>query len=177
MVTSPCWSVMHSDWFWLIAPELVVLNSHPHWELKPKSVINCYYYQTGLYMDLFNQFQHESFHLCVITATKPFWWQTEDRRLHPLHTYCLSDQVTTWELQADMETDTNYESSSSLMQKLLGLRMLCEFSSHKLCVVELLSQFAIIEFSDLPDAGSDGTLLSKNQKYADACCFALSHPS
>lgn len=124
---------MHSDWFWLIAPELVVLNTHPHWELKPKSVVNCYYYQTGLYMDLFNQFQHKSFHLCVITATKPFWWQTEDRRLHPLHTYCLSDQVTTGELQADMETDTNDESSSLLMQKRLGSRMLCELSSHKLC--------------------------------------------
>lgn len=84
-------------------------------------------------MDLFNQFQHKSFRLCVITATKPFWWQTEGRRLHPLHTYCLSDQVTTGELQADMETDTNDESSSTLMQKLLGLRMLCELSSHKLC--------------------------------------------
>lgn len=92
---------MHSDWFGLIAPELVVLNTHPHWQLKPKSVINCYYYQTGLYMDLLNQFQHKSFHLCVITATKPFWWQTEDRRLHPLHTYCL-DYKLTWKLTPTM---------------------------------------------------------------------------
>lgn len=169
---------MHSDWFWLIAPELVVLNTHPHWELKPKSDINCHYDQTGLYMDLFNQFQHKSFHLCVITATKPFWWQSEDRCLHPLHTYCLSDQVTTGELQADVETDTNDESSSTPMQKLLGLRMLCELSGHKLCCWITVSILQSLSFQIYPTPGATEPCFPKpkNNKICRCTLFCTVTP-